>query len=252
MSHLKDLEVPGFTINYVEETSSTNDDCLRAVEEGAPEYSVFVADYQNKGRGRGGREWNSTRKSSLTFSVLLYPTPEKTRYAGRFSALGALSLVRALETMEQIKTYIKWPNDVLLKNQKIAGVLVESLWDGEQLKAIILGMGINILDESIPEVKRIIYPATSIQTETGKALDRAMLLKEILKQIMDLRPIFPTTEFIDLWNEHLAYKNEEAFFHADDGRLLRYLIQHVDEEGCLIVRNHLGKIQKVSSGELAA
>ena len=173
MSYLKDLEVPGFTINYVEETSSTNDDCLQAAENGAPEYSVFVADYQSQGRGRGGREWNSTRKSSLTFSVLLYPTPEKTFYAGRFSALGALSLVRALENMEQIKTYIKWPNDVLLKNQKIAGVLVESLWDGDQLKAIILGMGINILEESIPDVKRIIYPATSIQTETGKALDRA-------------------------------------------------------------------------------
>ncbi len=252
MSHLKELKVPGFTINYMEETSSTNDDCLRAAENGAPEYSVFVADYQHKGRGRGGREWNSTRRSSLTFSVLLYPTPEKTRYAGRFSALGALSLVRALQNMEQITTYIKWPNDVLLKNQKIAGVLVESLWDGEQLKAIILGMGINILDESIPDVKRIIYPATSIQTATGKALDRALLLQEILKQIMDLRPIFPTSDFIDLWNEHLAYKGEEAFFHADDGRLLRYQIQFVDEDGCLIVRNHLGKIQKVSSGELAA
>lgn len=252
MTNLANLQVPGFNVNYMEETDSTNDDCLKAAESGAPEYSVFVADYQHKGRGRGGREWHSTRSSSLTFSVLLYPTPEKTRYAGRFSALGALSLVRALENLAQIKSYIKWPNDVLLKNQKIAGILVESLWDSEQLKAIILGMGINILDGSVPDVTRIIYPASSIETTTGLALDRAELLQEILKQIMELRPIFPTTEFVDLWNKHLAYKGEEALFHADDGRLLRYQIQYVDEDGCLIVRNHLGKIQKVTSGELAA
>ncbi|MEA4811610.1 MAG: biotin--[acetyl-CoA-carboxylase] ligase [Anaerolineaceae bacterium] len=252
MTHLHELTVAGFHINYLPETGSTNDDCLRAAEAGAPEYSVFVADHQTQGRGRGGRTWNSTPKSSLAFSVLLYPTPEKTRYAGRFSALGALSLIRALENLEGIESFIKWPNDVLLNYKKIAGVLVESLWDGDQLKAIVLGIGINIKEESIPDVKRIIYPATSIQTETSRIISRSVLLSEILKQIMELRPVFPTNEFVKLWNNHLAFKGKEAYFHSDDGRLLRYQIQYVDEDGCLIVRNHLGKIQKVSSGELAA
>ena len=252
MSPLESLEVPGFQINYQTETESTNDDCLRAAENGADEYSVFVADYQNQGRGRGGRKWDSSPKSGLTFSVLLYPTPEKTRYAGRFSALGALSLVRALENLEGIEAYIKWPNDVLLNDRKIAGILVESLWEGESLKAIVLGMGINILEESIPDVKRVIYPASSIETETGKKISRTVLLSEILKQIMELRPIFSSNEFIKLWNDKLAFKGQDAILHADDGRLLKYQIQYVDEDGCLIVRNHLGKIQKVSSGELAA
>ena len=125
------------------ETASTNTDARELAGQIAGEFGVWAIK-QNAGRGREDRQWQSSPKSSLTFSLLFRPNPDEIEHLSRFTALGALALVDLLKDEYQITAQIKWPNDVLIDSKKISGILLESVWSGSQLEALVLGIGINL------------------------------------------------------------------------------------------------------------
>jgi BirA family biotin operon repressor/biotin-[acetyl-CoA-carboxylase] ligase len=146
---LADLSLGG--VRYFNCVGSTNDEAALWASQGAPDLALVVTDEQTTGRGRAGRHWYTPRGTGLAFSIVVYPTLEDSGSVSRMTALGALAVCDALKNRYHLPAKIKWPNDVLLDEKKVAGVLVEAQWTGDRLSSLILGIGINVAPASIED-----------------------------------------------------------------------------------------------------
>jgi BirA family biotin operon repressor/biotin-[acetyl-CoA-carboxylase] ligase len=142
------------------------------VDTSLPEGALVVADHQTAGRGRLGRTWEAPAGTALLFSVLLKPPPE--RHAPELSLLAGIAVADALERTLGLSVQIKWPNDVMLRRQKIAGCLAEAR-DG----SVVLGIGVNV-EQTTGELPPT---AGSIRTLTGRGWDREELLEMLLDDL---------------------------------------------------------------------
>jgi BirA family biotin operon repressor/biotin-[acetyl-CoA-carboxylase] ligase len=184
---------------------------------GAPDLALVVANEQTAGRGRFNRRWYTPPDSALAFSLILKNTKLQDEILGgftRLTALGALAVCDALHDLFGLEAQIKWPNDVLVDQKKLAGILVEAHWQGEQLLAAILGIGINVASESLAAPQDWLYPATCVEdclkTNRGAILkaDRLILLHDILKRLLYWRPKLASQEFLSEWEARLAFKDQ--------------------------------------------
>lgn len=157
---------------YLERCETTQ----RMLDAAQPEGAVAVCEEQTGGRGRMGRTWAAPAGSSILVSILLRPPRE--RRAAELSLLAGVSTAVAVERATGLAAQIKWPNDVMLDRRKVAGVLAE-LKDG----AVVLGIGLNVKqrrDELPAETKA---PAGSLRTVTGRTLERAPILADLLLEL---------------------------------------------------------------------
>ncbi|MPZ92000.1 MAG: biotin--[acetyl-CoA-carboxylase] ligase [Actinobacteria bacterium] len=169
---------------------STNLEALRwAAEQGAAEGSLVVADSQTAGRGRWGRMWLAQPGAGLMFSVVL--RPEAPMHPGLITAAGGLAVAGALERTTGLRAAIKWPNDVIINERKVSGVLVETRSVGHAMNAVVLGAGINLHWRSSDLPAEIAESATSIAQELelsgrGRVPPRAELLAAVLGDLEGL------------------------------------------------------------------
>ncbi len=145
---------------------------------------------------------------------------------------------------------IKWPNDVLLSDRKVAGILVESSWTGDTLDALILGMGVNVLNASIPPADQLLFPATSIESELGRPIERAELLKYILTRVLDWRAKLGTNAFLNAWEKNLAFRGQQVQVEERSGKTLIGELLGLDSDGGLRLRDEHGKSVTVHFGEV--
>jgi len=204
---LRDIPLGGFRFYAV--TGSTNDVALAWATEGARDLSLVVADEQTSGRGRGGRTWFTSPGSALAFSLVLRPQAKETAYIPLFTALGAMAVVDALER-SGLAPIIKWPNDVLLDQRKVCGILTEVVWLSQSVDSLVLGIGINVSKDSQPTHERFAFPATSIESIAQRRPDRSALLREVLLALLEWRPRLGTQEFIRTWEQRLAFRGEKV------------------------------------------
>jgi BirA family transcriptional regulator, biotin operon repressor / biotin---[acetyl-CoA-carboxylase] ligase len=168
---------------------STNLEALRwAAEQGAAEGSLVVADSQTAGRGRWGRSWLSQPGAGLLFSVVLRPSSLE---PGLLTTAGGLAVARAIEEGCALPTLIKWPNDVLIGERKVSGILVESRSVGHAANAAVLGAGINLHGRPDDWPAELAAGATSIALEvestgSGRIPARAELLGSVLRHLQSL------------------------------------------------------------------
>ena len=139
--------------------------------------TVVFCDYQSGGIGRNGRHWISPRNKSLLFSILLKPDAI-IRDSSKFTCIMALAIAENLESMG-INAKIKWPNDVVVNDKKIAGILAEAAFTGSKLSAVVISAGLNVLQNK-DEMKDIDRPASSIYMEIGKKMEKRNILLNIL------------------------------------------------------------------------
>lgn len=209
-SRLADLNLPA--IRYFASTGSTNDEASRWIAEGAVDRSLVVADEQTAGRGRGDRRWTTLPGSGLAFSLILFPNYFGPYIVPRRTAIGALAVRDALQKTYGLSAQIKWPNDVLLNRKKVAGILAENYWTGDELKAVILGYGINItcqsIDPALLPAQRLTFPATCVEETLGHPVDRIELLHAVLREFFAWRPRLPSPEFLREWEASLAFRGE--------------------------------------------
>jgi BirA family biotin operon repressor/biotin-[acetyl-CoA-carboxylase] ligase len=194
-------------ICYLESTGSTNDVALAWAAEGAPDFSLVVADRQTSGRGRMGRKWFTSPGAALALSVILRPSEQERENIGLFSGLGALALVDALKNYG-ISAQIKWPNDVLVARKKTAGILVETAWMGAEVESLVLGMGVNVSPAAIPPEGELNFPATWIQSEARNPVERFDLLRSLMVALIKWRPRLGTGHFLCEWQDALAFRGE--------------------------------------------
>jgi BirA family biotin operon repressor/biotin-[acetyl-CoA-carboxylase] ligase len=164
-------------LRVVESTGSTNADLADAARAGAPEGSVLVAEAQDAGRGRQGREWVSPSRAGLTFSVLLRPEPVPMARWGWLPLLAGVALTRAVGRLGEVDAWLKWPNDLLLgpRRKKGAGLLAE-VADG----GVVVGIGLNVstVAEELPRPD-----TTSLRLEGAACTDRGPLLQAVLREL---------------------------------------------------------------------
>jgi BirA family biotin operon repressor/biotin-[acetyl-CoA-carboxylase] ligase len=158
---------------WAEESSSTQD-MLRGGE--LHEGAVAVTEHQTAGRGREGRPWQDAAGRALLFSVLLRPRPGFP--LPQLSLVGGLAVAEAIEHVSGADARIKWPNDVLVADRKVAGILLEASPD-----AVACGIGVNVNQDEpeLPAETRL--PSGSLRTATGREHDRAILLVAILERL---------------------------------------------------------------------
>src|SRR5215469_9764608 len=127
-------------VRVVAETGSTNEDLLRRARDGAPEGAVLVAEAQTSGRGRQGRSWQSQPGAALTFSLLVRPVTVPQSAMGWLPLLTGVATATAVRRVTGLQAGLKWPNDVLIGDGKLAGILAE-----QSAGAVIVGTGLNVL-----------------------------------------------------------------------------------------------------------
>jgi len=235
-------------IRYFDSIGSTNDEALAWAAQGTADLSLLIADEQTNGRGRAGRKWATPRGAALAFSLILRPAAREADSPTLFTGLAALALVDALKPYK-LSAQIKWPNDVLLNRKKCAGILVESVWTGDALDAVILGIGVNVLTGSVPPAEELLFPATSLEAEAGRPLDRSDLLRDVLAAILKWRPLIGQQKFIGAWESALAFKGEAVHVWQDKEMPLEGRVMGLAPDGNLRLLSN-DKIVTVHFGEI--
>jgi BirA family biotin operon repressor/biotin-[acetyl-CoA-carboxylase] ligase len=201
---------------YHETIASTNDEALERARQGAAHGALVFAEEQTAGRGRAGRHWFTPAKSALAFSLVLRPQLDDSQEVFGLAGLGALAVVKALETWT-IRAAIKWPNDVLIDRHKIAGILVETSWAGVELEYAVMGIGINVQRQSVPAKDALDYPASCIEAAVGKRVDRYDLFIDVLESLAYWYERLGSEELIDAWQHHLAFLNQTVVVRDTTG-----------------------------------
>jgi BirA family biotin operon repressor/biotin-[acetyl-CoA-carboxylase] ligase len=167
-------------ITHIATTGSTNTLALEAAQAGAPEGSVWVADEQTAGRGRGGHGWHSAAGDGLYVSVLLRPRMALAEALWLSLAAGLAVQAAVYETTGELPD-IRWPNDMILNGKKFGGILAETSASADTLRYAVIGIGLNVQHPDFPADLRSI--ATSLRIETGHQWPREALLASLLRAI---------------------------------------------------------------------
>lgn len=245
------IEREWFHLEVLDEVVSTNTYLMKAATNGAPHVSCAVAHIQTGGRGRRGRTWVSHLGASLTFSLLWRFDCGAAALSGLSLAVG-IALIRALRELDIDTAQLKWPNDVLVDNQKLAGILIDLQGDMDGPSAAVIGVGINV-DLPKQVLERIDQPAIDIKHVSLLNIDQSQLLGTVLKHLADVLRHFEQHGFIGLrdeWLSYHAYHNQSVRMLLPDGRDVEGKVIGVAEDGILLVETALG-LQRFSAGEIS-
>ena len=167
-------------LHFSPATDSTNSDALAAARSGAPNGSVFLADEQRAGRGRGDHAWHSAAGVGLYVSVLLRPPIPAARLPLLPLAAG-LAAAEAIRAVAGLAVDLRWPNDLLIGSRKVGGILVESKISDGSVDFAVVGIGINVHQSAF--AADLTTPATSLDLEAGRRVSRQLLLVALLKSL---------------------------------------------------------------------
>jgi BirA family biotin operon repressor/biotin-[acetyl-CoA-carboxylase] ligase len=243
------------------ETGSTNADAIEAAHRGEPEGLVVVAEQQSAGRGRRDRQWTSPPRAGLTLSVLLRPgradrekgwAPASPAAFSWLPLLAGVALCEAVHRVAEVDATLKWPNDLLVKDAKCAGVLAEMAGD-----AVVVGIGLNVSTraDELPETTGL--PATSLRVAGASHVDREPLLRALLRGIADWYQGWREADGdAELCGLLAAYRRGCSTIDQDvrvllpGGAELTGRATAVDPDGRLVVRTADGRDHQVSAGDV--
>jgi BirA family biotin operon repressor/biotin-[acetyl-CoA-carboxylase] ligase len=240
-------KVIGKKVIVMETVSSTMDEAFRLGNENCQEGTVVCAEAQSKGRGRLGREWVSPKTKGLYFSFVLRPSLPLSQL-GQLTLMSAVALAEAVESISDLKPLIKWPNDVLLGNRKLAGILTELRAESDQVKFVIVGIGFNINTSS----NHLPPGASSLKVAARRSFDRAEVFQAILRSldrgyVKLLAHGF--AEIMEEWKKRSATLNKRVRI-TDSAGIVEGQAIDLDEDGALLIRKDNGLIVKKSAGDV--
>ena len=242
-------KLPLGDIRYFNSLGSTNNEALAWATSGARDLSLVIADEQTAGRGRLDRKWFTPKGTALAFSLILRPTPSERPYLTRMVGLAALAVTDALRTRSLV-SQIKWPNDILLNGRKVAGILVESVWSGEEVDCLVIGIGVNVLNGSVPADDVLLFPATSLEGSLGPAAQRERILHDIVANLLALRPHIGSDSFMASWEKALAFRGDQVRVEQGDGSVLTGKLLGLEPDGSLKLSDENGKSITVRFGDV--
>ena len=206
-----------------------------SAEEAVKDYTVVITKYQTNGRGQMGTHWNSEDSKNLMFSVFKDVSFVNIDQHFYISITVALSILKALQEFNIKKLKIKWPNDILSENKKIAGILIENVIKQNQLQGSIIGVGLNVNQTEFENLPN----ASSLKLLSGEHFNLDELLHVILKHLKMNFEILKSGNFQALkadYEELLFRKNKPSTFKNAEGHLFSGFIIGVSNSGCLKVQ----------------
>lgn len=242
------------TVRVVPSTGSTNADLLeRAADADAAEGEVLVTEEQTAGRGRLGRSWSSVPGASLTFSVLLRPASVPAERRGWLPLLAGVAVASAVRSVTGVDARLKWPNDVLAGERKLAGILAEQSPDGA---AVVIGIGLNVVSPggALPPGPGGL-PATSLAAE-GATASRQDVLLAILERLAHWYTAFradpdPAGGLLEEYRVNCATLGRQVRAELPAGRVLAGLAVGIDASGSLLIAERDGEpATPVSAGDV--
>jgi BirA family biotin operon repressor/biotin-[acetyl-CoA-carboxylase] ligase len=251
MARLPEVRVIGRDIRVFKETASTNDTIEKLARDGVGEGVVVFAESQSRGRGRLGRSWSSPPGKGLWFSVLLRPSlrPLETT---RLTVAAATAIRRAIRTSTGLETDIKWPNDLLIKGRKVAGILTELSAETDRVRYVVLGVGIDVNQTASDFTGELSKVAGSLRLAGGQRVDRAALAAEVLREL--------DRDYFRVCNGQFQAVAEEWESGCSTlGRTVRIRIggrqvvgraESLDPDGALLVRTEHGHLECITGGDL--
>jgi len=237
--------VSSLKILHYKRLQSTNKAAYRLAQQSATEWTVVVADVQTKGRGREGKKWESL-KGGLWFSVILRPSVPTPKLP-LLQFLAAIAIRQALENKTGLSVKLKWPNDLVLGNAKVGGILIESKTLADRISFAILGIGLNI-----NQSKAQLPPeAISLRLVSGKQHDLPVLLRAILDQMRSSYDDLdnPSKIMEDWWRNCVHRPLRVQVTVSKD--TVTGVSRAIDEDGSLVIETDDHKIRRVSEGSLA-
>ena len=229
-------------IFHFQELESTMDQAKLLAKSQAPHLSVVIAENQTTGRGRLLRKWFSSR-GGLWFTLILKPEiPPVLSYIYNFAA--SLCLSRTLNRLWDLDVKVKWPNDLLLNGQKLAGLLSEMETKGDMTEFLNIGIGLNVNNDP----RQYEPKAISIKDVLNREVSRRFILEAFLSDFEDQIQTLDPETLIGLWKKQTATIGSRVRIETF-GKIVEGLALDVDETGALILRDKSGEIQKIIYGD---
>ncbi|MFJ2341392.1 bifunctional biotin--[acetyl-CoA-carboxylase] ligase/biotin operon repressor BirA [Pseudomonas protegens] len=235
-------------IRILDSIDSTNAQALRSIEEGSVAPFLVLAERQMVGRGRRGRKWVSPFAENIYYSLVL-------RMDGGLRQLEGLSLVVGLAVMHTLREYgipgagLKWPNDVLVGQKKVAGILLELVGDPADVCHVVLGIGINVNMQSAEEIDQ---EWTSVRLESGKVIDRNQLvarLNEVLVSYLERHRLNGFSAIQGEWEQGHLWQGRAVSLIAGVNKI-DGVVLGIDRQGALRLSVE-GEEKTYSGGELS-
>jgi BirA family biotin operon repressor/biotin-[acetyl-CoA-carboxylase] ligase len=245
-------------IHHYFRVGSTNTEAMQAAAAGEPEGSVFLAEEQTVGRGRGNRAWHSEKSAGIYCSVILRPELAPADTLGLTLAVG-LAVQGAVEQVGGMNPDLRWPNDLLLGGKKFCGILTEMNAEPTRVRWIVVGIGINVNQAAFPAGLR--EQATSLRIETGRTGSRVELVAALLKSLdCECRRLFPhlggvrpqqaLDEIVRRFEQHSSWARGRRVRVEENGSY-EGVTEGLDARGFLRVRTN-SEMRTVLSGGVRA
>jgi len=239
----------GKVIYYYESLPSTMDRAMDLGFNAAAEGTLVVAEGQTKGRGRMGRQWLSPKYAGIYFSLIIKPRilPQQ---APVLTLISAVAICEAIGQHLGLTAQIKWPNDILINNRKVAGILTELSAEMDIVHAVIVGVGINVNNEK----KTLPYSAGSLKEIVRGEVNRLDLLKMILRCFEEMYIQFQkqaVKQILDKWRHFSATLGRRVKLSISGLRapLIGEAVD-IDQDGGLLIRRDCGLIERVMAGDV--
>lgn len=240
-------KIIGRQIYHYDMVASTMDVAMDLGMKASPEGVIVCAEGQHKGRGRLGRFWTSVKHKGIYLSLILKPQISPIESPG-LTLLSAVAVCQAIRKTTRLDCLIKWPNDLIIDNKKVGGILTEMNAEMDRIKFVVIGIGINVnTPQSLLPAK-----ATSLKEELGERISRIELTKQLLRDIEDEYILFQKNGFktvIEKW-KRLSTTLGHRVKIISDKNLIEGEALDIDSDGGLLVREDSGFVEKVMVGDV--
>ena len=230
------------TVHYFPEVDSTMDIARELARKGCPDFSVVIAGRQNKGRGRLRRSWHSAR-GGLYFTVVLRPQIPPV-ISPRVIFCASLTLVRILHRRFNVNAGVKWPNDILIDERKICGMLSEMEAEADRVNYLNVGVGLNVNNDPT----RLEPNAVSLKQILGRPVSRKKLLAEYLNAFESHLSEYGLDRAVEQWKEYTVTLNRNVKIVTGSETIEGRAVD-VDENGSLLLERNDGSLKTVFYGD---
>jgi BirA family biotin operon repressor/biotin-[acetyl-CoA-carboxylase] ligase len=248
----------GRKIYYFDRVSSTMDVAMQLGNKNTPEGTLVVAESQTKGRGRLGRSWISPKYKGIYFSLILKPDILPA-CAPILTLVACVSIYEGIKQITGIETQIKWPNDILIHNKKLGGILTELKAELDATSFVVIGIGLNVNNDSNELVREAIslkeakkYQSCACPTDRQENINRTELLKEILRKIEENFLILQkkgSPPILEKWRNYNVTLGRRVKVSCHKEHFEGEAVD-IDTDGGLLVRRDSGIIEKFMAGDV--
>jgi len=240
-------DVIGRNFIYAEEVPSTNTELLDENKFYKKHGTVLFAEKQTAGKGRRNNVWYSDAQLNLTLSILITEPKYLQKKINILNFAASLALATSIENLYQLKTELKWPNDILIDGKKVAGILIESISKGSKISRLVIGMGLNVNQISF----QFTIEPTSLKRELEHPVEREKTLAEILntfEEILNTSKKFPD-KILEDWKAKCRMIGERIIVVSHD-ETKHGIFNDIDKNGFLVLRTD-DKMETIHFGDVS-